>query len=65
MTHDRATAIVRTRIIPAIAAAFEAHPERGVGEVLALCRAPLETYLREEFADERRQAVADRSLPDA
>jgi hypothetical protein len=65
MTHDRATVVVKTWVIPIIAAAFADHPQRGVGEVLALCRAPLETYLREEFADERRQAVADRSLPDA
>jgi adenosylmethionine-8-amino-7-oxononanoate aminotransferase len=28
-------------------------------------RRQIETLLREELADERRQAVADRSLPDA
>jgi hypothetical protein len=65
VTNDRATVVVRTWVLPTIAAAFENHPQLNVSEVLALCHTALEQRLREEFAGERRQAVADRSLPDA
>jgi hypothetical protein len=52
MTNDRAAAV--TRVILEIV-----KQTRG-----AELRRHLEELLREEFADERRQAVADRSLPD-
>jgi hypothetical protein len=59
MTHDRATVVVRTWVIPIIAAALRNHPQLDVSEVLGPCRAPLEQRLREEFEDVARQAASE------
>ena len=51
-SHDRAAAVTT-----AILQIFFTAPERRL-------RQAIEAYLRGEFADERRQAMADRELPD-
>ena len=61
---DRAVIVVRTWIIPTIAAAFESYPELDVADVLDRCTAALTEKLLDEFADVQRPAAAGRSFTD-
>lgn len=55
---DRAEIIVRTWIVPTIAAEFKTtYPELDVADVLDRCVAALTERLREEFHEERRQLI--------
>jgi hypothetical protein len=57
---DRAEIVVRTWIVPTIAAAFETtYPELDVADVLNRCVAALTEKLREEFREERQQLIKE------
>jgi hypothetical protein len=56
---DRAEFVVRTWIVPTIAAAFETYPELDVADVLDRCVVALTERLREEFREERQQLIEE------
>jgi hypothetical protein len=58
--EDRAEIVIRTWILPTVAAAFkETHPELDVADVLDRCAAALTERLREEFHEERQQLIGE------
>jgi hypothetical protein len=56
---DRAEIVVRTWIVPTIAAACETYPELDVADVLDRCVAALTERLREAFRAERQQLIEE------
>jgi hypothetical protein len=56
---DRAEIVVRTWILPTIAAAFETYQELDIAGVLDRCVAALTERLREEFHEERQQLIEE------
>lgn len=57
---DRAEIVVRTWVVPTIAAEFKAtYPELDVADVLERCVPALTERLREELQEERQQLIEE------